>query len=130
MTKPCKHEYVFIFQRRLKDLDRRLVRTRAYLPTGFTENDFNHLGLQSYCFCSKCRIRLHSKKSTKKSKLLIQQNLELVQQINEIGQNSELLFDHNEKSDLPMITSNLLSDIILDEYSDLDINLGSIAEEE
>ncbi len=128
MTKPCKHEYVFIFQRKLKDLDRRLVRTRAYLPTGFTENDFNHLGLQSYCFCAKCRKRLHPKKSTKKTKLLIPQNLEPVQPINEIGQNIELIHDHSENS--PMITSNLLSDIIMDEYSDLEINLDSIVEEE
>ncbi len=48
--KPCRHEYVRIFQRRLKGLDRRLVSTRAYLPTGFKIGDFGHLSEGSFAF--------------------------------------------------------------------------------
>lgn len=59
----CRHEYVTIYQRRLKGLDRRLVATRAYLPVGFKMADFGHLSEGSYCFCSKCRARLFPKRS-------------------------------------------------------------------
>lgn len=59
----CRHEYVTIYQRRLKGLDRRLVATRAWLPVGFKMADFGHLGEGSYCFCSKCRTRLFPKRS-------------------------------------------------------------------
>lgn len=61
--KPCRHEYVRIFQRRLKGLDRRLVATKAYLPVGFKVGDFGHLSEGSYCFCSTCRKRLFPKRS-------------------------------------------------------------------
>lgn len=61
--KPCRHEYVKIYQRRLKGLDRRLVSTRAYLPTGFKLGDFGHLSEGSYCFCTKCRTRLFPKRT-------------------------------------------------------------------
>lgn len=59
----CRHEYVRIFQRRLKGLDRRLVSTKAYLPIGFKIGDFGHLGENSYCFCTKCRARLYPKRT-------------------------------------------------------------------
>lgn len=59
----CRHEYVTIYQRRLKGLDRRLVATRAWLPVGFKMADFGHLGEGSYCFCSRCRTRLFPKRS-------------------------------------------------------------------
>ena len=59
----CRHEYVRIFQRKLKGLERRLVSTRGYLPTGFKSNDFSHLGEGSYCFCAKCRARLHPRRT-------------------------------------------------------------------
>ncbi len=59
----CRHEYVTIYQRRLKGLDRRLVATRAYMPVGFKMADFGHLSEGSYCFCSRCRTRLFPKRS-------------------------------------------------------------------
>lgn len=59
----CRHEFVRIFQRRLKGLERRLVATKAYLPVGFKMADFGHLGEGSYCFCSKCRTRLYPKRT-------------------------------------------------------------------
>jgi len=61
--KPCRHEYVRIFQRKLKGLERRLVRQRAFSPVGNKMGDFNYLGENSYCFCSKCRARLYPKRS-------------------------------------------------------------------
>lgn len=62
-VKLCRHEYVRIFQRRLKGLERRLVSTRAYLPTGFKMGDFGHLSEGSFCFCVNCRARLYPKRS-------------------------------------------------------------------
>ncbi len=61
--KPCRHEYVRIYQRKLKGLDRRLVATRAYLPIGFKQADFGHLSEGSYCFCAKCRARLYPRRT-------------------------------------------------------------------
>ena len=61
--KPCRHEYVKIFQRRLKGLERRLVSTRGYLPIGFKQGDFGHLGEGSFCFCAKCRMRLFPRRT-------------------------------------------------------------------
>jgi hypothetical protein len=61
--KPCRHEYVRIFQRKLKGLDRRLVSTKAFLPIGFKVGDFSHLGENSYCFCTKCRARLYPRRT-------------------------------------------------------------------
>ena len=61
---PCRHEYIKIFQRRLKGLDRRMVSTKAYLPVGFKPADLGHLGEGSYCFCSKCRVRLYPRRTT------------------------------------------------------------------
>ena len=60
---PCRHEFVKIYQRRLKGLERRLVATKAYLPVGFKMTDFSHLGEGSYCFCSRCRTRLFPKRT-------------------------------------------------------------------
>lgn len=74
--KPCRHEYVKIFQRKLKGLDRRLVATRAFLPIGFKQSDFGHLGEGSYCFCSRCRARLFPKR-TQQEKLAARQALAL-----------------------------------------------------
>lgn len=73
--KPCKHEYVRIFQRKLKGLERRLVVQRAYLPVGFKIGDFQHLGENSYCFCSKCRARLYPKRSAAEKELARQERL-------------------------------------------------------
>lgn len=61
--KPCRHEYVRIYQRKLKGLERRLVSTRAYLPIGFKQADFAHLSEGSYCFCTKCRARLYPRRT-------------------------------------------------------------------
>lgn len=61
--KVCRHEYVRIYQRKLKGLDRRLVATRAYLPVGFKMGDFTYLSAGSFCFCSKCRKRLFPKRT-------------------------------------------------------------------
>jgi hypothetical protein len=54
---------VRIYQRKLKGLERRLVATKAWLPVGFKQADFSHLGEGSYCFCSKCRARLYPKRT-------------------------------------------------------------------
>jgi hypothetical protein len=62
-VKACRHEYVRIFQRKLKDLNRRMVCTKAYLPVGFKMGDFGHLGENSFCFCATCRARLYPKRS-------------------------------------------------------------------
>jgi hypothetical protein len=56
--KPCKHEYVKIFQRKYKNFGRRLVSTRGYLPTGFSNKDFSFLTGKACCFCTKCRKKL------------------------------------------------------------------------
>lgn len=61
--KPCRHEYVRIYQRKLKGLERRLVAQRAYLPIGFKPTDFGHLSEGSYCFCAKCRTRLYPRRT-------------------------------------------------------------------
>ena len=61
--KPCRHEYVRIYQRKLKGLERRLVSTKAWLPVGFKVGDFTHLGEGSYCFCATCRARLYPRRS-------------------------------------------------------------------
>lgn len=73
--KPCKHEYVRIFQRKLKGLERRLVAQRAYLPVGFKIGDFQHLGENSYCFCAKCRARLYPKRSAAEKEVARQERL-------------------------------------------------------
>jgi hypothetical protein len=59
----CRHEYVRIYQRRLKGLDRRLTARKAWLPMGFKQADLGHLSEGSYCFCSKCRARLYPKRT-------------------------------------------------------------------
>lgn len=61
--KPCRHEYVRIYQRKLKDLARRLVVRRGYLPTGFKTSDFSYMGETGYCFCANCRMRLYPKRT-------------------------------------------------------------------
>lgn len=59
----CRHEFVRIYQRKLKGIERRLVSTKAYLPVGFKMADFGHLSEGSYCFCTKCRARLFPKRT-------------------------------------------------------------------
>jgi len=59
----CRHEYVKLFQRKLKGLERRLVATRAFLPVGFRQGDLGHLGEGSYAFCTRCRARLHPRRT-------------------------------------------------------------------
>ncbi len=61
--KPCRHEYVRIYQRKLKDLARRLVVRRGYLPTGFKATDFSYMGENGFCFCAHCRVRLYPKRT-------------------------------------------------------------------
>jgi hypothetical protein len=61
---PCRHEYILIFQRKLKGIDRRLTATKAWLPVGFKPVDLGHLSEGSYCFCSRCRARLFPKRTT------------------------------------------------------------------
>lgn len=63
LEKPCRHEYVRIFQRKLKGLERRMVATRLWLPVGFKIGDFGHLSEGSFCFCATCRARLYPKRS-------------------------------------------------------------------
>lgn len=75
----CKHEYVKIYQRRLKGLERRLVATKAYLPVGFKITDFSHLSEGSFCFCTKCRARLFPKR-TNADRALARQQLLLARQ--------------------------------------------------
>ena len=55
----CRHEHIKIFQRKYKGTGRRLVRTRGYLPVGFSTKDLSHLGANSFCFCTNCRLRLY-----------------------------------------------------------------------
>jgi hypothetical protein len=57
----CRHEFVIMFQRRWTQNGRRLISRRAYLPMGFKTSDLNYLSEESYCFCTKCRTRLHPK---------------------------------------------------------------------
>lgn len=71
--KPCRHEYVKIFQRKYKNYERRLVSTRGFLPTGFSNKDFSFLNQGTYCFCSKCRKCLYPVKSQKASNTGVQQ---------------------------------------------------------
>lgn len=63
VEKPCRHEYVKVFQRKLKGLERRMVVMPVYLPTGLKVGDFGHLGEGSYCFCSTCRTRLYPRRT-------------------------------------------------------------------
>lgn len=37
--------------------------TKAWLPVGFKQTDFSHLGEGSYCFCKHCRARLFPKRT-------------------------------------------------------------------
>jgi hypothetical protein len=62
--KPCRHEYVKIFQRKLKGLVRRLTSLRAYLPVGFKSADLSHLREGSFCFCVRCRARLYPRRTS------------------------------------------------------------------
>lgn len=89
-NKICRHEYVRIYQRRLKGLDRRLVSTKAYLPVGFKVGDFNYLGEGSYCFCSTCRQRLFPKRTTQE-KALARQERKLAKLEGAIGLPGEAL---------------------------------------
>lgn len=86
----CRHEYVIIYQRKLKDLERRLVGTRAYLPVGFKMVDFKHLSPGSFCFCTRCRKRLFPKRTQaeKEAARLERKRLkeeELAKQVQELG---------------------------------------------
>ena len=62
-AKPCRHEYVKIFQRKLKGLERRMSVMPVFLPVGLKVGDFSHLGEGSYCFCSTCRTRLFPRRT-------------------------------------------------------------------
>lgn len=62
-VKPCRHEYVKVFQRKLKGLERRMVVMPVFLPVGLKVGDFSHLGEGSYCFCTGCRMRLFPRRT-------------------------------------------------------------------
>jgi|SRR5271154_2694413 len=99
--KPCRHEYVKIFQRRLKGLERRLVATRGYLPVGFKQSDFSHLGEGSFCFCARCRARLHPRRSPAEkaaARLVLAQNK--LTDITEVEDLSDLALDLVEGQDI------------------------------
>jgi hypothetical protein len=40
-----------------------MVSTKAYLPIGFKPSDLGHLGEGSFCFCTKCRVRLYPRRT-------------------------------------------------------------------
>lgn len=63
LEKPCRHEYVKVFQRKLKGLERRMVAMRVFLPVGLKVGDFSHLSEGSYCFCTTCRTRLYPRRT-------------------------------------------------------------------
>ena len=100
MTKKCRHEFVFLFQRKLVDIERRLVKTKAYLPTGFSPNDFDHLNPSSYCFCSQCRLRLFPKNKKLSTKNSAKNNI--------------------NKGDKTQNTTKSLSEILIQEFSNND----------
>jgi len=89
----CRHEFIKIFQRRLKGLERRLVATRAYLPVGFKQSDLSHLGEGSYCFCSKCRMRLYPRRTAAEKAAARQAALSEKQ-----GQELELAFEGSKEA--------------------------------
>jgi hypothetical protein len=121
--KPCSHEYVRIYQRRLKGLDRRLVSTRAYLPIGFKQADFSHLSEGSYCFCTKCRFRLYPKR-TQADKLAARVALAQgkLNQLNEIA--LQELVDEGALESLEIIESVESQDT--DENSSKDIHVEEL----
>ncbi|MDX2107241.1 MAG: hypothetical protein SFY67_12640 [Candidatus Melainabacteria bacterium] len=123
--KPCKHEYVRIFQRKLKGLERRLVAQKAFLPVGFKIGDFQHLGENSYCFCSKCRARLYPKRSAAEKELARQERLK--QRMEKLSPAAGLLdpdieldseLDSEDEKELPDIDQD--PD---DEEKDSDVNI-------
>jgi hypothetical protein len=63
LEKPCRHEYVKVFQRKLKGLERRMVAMRVFLPVGLKVGDFSHLSEGSYVFCTTCRARLFPRRT-------------------------------------------------------------------
>ena len=128
MNKPCRHEYVLIFQRKLKDLERRLVKTKAYLPIGFTPNDFNHLSLPSYCFCAKCRFRLFPK--PKKSKILMDPDKEKMAISFDKELDKETDDDTVEDTASYKFQNILLSDLIMDDYNDIEIKNNEWSQED
>jgi hypothetical protein len=60
-AKDCRHEFVIMFQRRWTQTGKRLISRRAYLPVGFKTSDLGYLSDDAFCFCTKCRARLHPK---------------------------------------------------------------------
>lgn len=118
--KPCRHEYVRIYQRRLKGLDRRLVSTRAYLPIGFKQADFSHLSEGSYCFCQKCRARLYPKR-TQADKLAAR--VALAQgKLNQLNENSEMLPPANLQELVDDVGLEVLESKLLADTQELDDN--------
>ncbi|MCW5821895.1 MAG: hypothetical protein KIT34_03780 [Cyanobacteria bacterium TGS_CYA1] len=123
--KPCRHEYVRIFQRKLKGLERRLVAQKAFLPVGFKIGDFQHLGENSYCFCSKCRARLYPKRSAAEKEVARQERLK--QRMEKLSPAAGLLdpdieldseLDSEDEKELPDIDQD--PD---DEEKDSDVNI-------
>lgn len=81
-----------------------MLSTRAYLPTGFKQADFGHLGEGSFCFCTKCRTRLYPKRTQQerlaaRAALAEKQNAELQLQADDATVRGEV---HVEELELEM----------------------------
>lgn len=110
----CRHEFVRIYQRKLKGIERRLVATKAYLPVGFKMTDFGHLSEGSYCFCTKCRARLFPKR-TAADKAAARQAL-LAKQA--LAQEAMLKAELSEGADVTDTLESELSTQVLDDDSE------------
>lgn len=127
----CRHEYVRIYQRRLKGLERRLVSTRAYLPTGFKLGDFSHLSEGSYCFCTKCRTRLFPKRTNAEraqARLLAAQGKALEAELLEAQELADAL-ENQESQELAEMQDNQDSgvDVNVDELLSESVDAQDIA---
>lgn len=132
----CRHEYVRIFQRRLKGIDRRLLSTKAYLPIGFKLGDFSYLSEGSFCFCSTCRVRLYPKRTNaekEQARLLARAAKAQIagqELIDEVGADllAEVLLNVEEDTDISGNTDKLL-DIHVDEMETQGVDVQDIEAE-
>jgi hypothetical protein len=121
--KPCRHEYVKIFQRKLKDLDRRMVVKKAYLPVGFKMGDFTHLGENSFCFCSKCRVRLYPRRSQAEkaaNRLALAQG-KLNADLEALAESSDILLEGSDNDDLAVVANIHVDELELEAVDAQDI---------
>jgi hypothetical protein len=125
----CRHEYVRIYQRKLKGLDRRLVATKAWLPVGFKMTDFSHLGEGSYCFCSKCRARLYPKRTNaEKAQARVALAASKLQQAADAADAAEAAeLAEMQEDDSPVAVANIHVEELEVESVDLqDLNEGTV----